>query len=89
MDCGMSPCLDADAYQIIEIAVRKGLDIEENERPVHWDLQLSNDVYFFLADCKGSQRVAIFFRFGDEPLRASARPKRVGELMDGENAFLI
>ena len=50
----MSPCLDADADQIIEIPVRERFDIEEDERSLQWDLQLSNHVYFFLADREGS-----------------------------------
>ena len=50
----MSPCLDADADQIIEIPVRKRFDIEEDERSGLWDLQLSDHVYFFLADREGS-----------------------------------
>ena len=48
------PCLNADADQIIEIPVRKRFDIEEDERSVRWDLQLSDHVYFFLADREGS-----------------------------------
>src|SRR6266540_2294561 len=76
----------ANTNQVIEIPIRKCLDIQENWRADNPQLRISDDMYFLLTECEGFQRMVIFFRFGREPLGAASWTKRIGKLIDRENA---
>ena len=78
---------DAQADEVVEIAVGQALDIQIDGRAFDLEFRAADDVDFLLPNRQRLERVVIFLAFVAQPLGPAARPERVGELRDGEDAF--
>ena len=78
---------DAQADEIVEIAVGQTLDIEIDRRAVDLQFRAADYVYLLLPNRQRLERVVIFLPFVAKPLGPAPRPERVGELRNGEDAF--
>ena len=69
------------AKQVIEVAIRKSLDIEKYRCTLDLQFRIADDMYFPLADREGFQRIVRLLRFSREPFDATTRgTKRIGEV---------
>lgn len=80
---------DAHADEVVEIAVRKSLDIQIDGRAVELKFRPANDVDFRLPNRQCLERVVIPLAFVAQSSGASARPECIRELRDSKNAFTV
>ena len=80
---------DADADEVIEIAIWKPLDIQKDRCTLDLQFWAADDVDFSLSNREGFQGMVILLALGSEPLWPPAWPEDVGELRDGEDAFAV
>jgi hypothetical protein len=78
---------DAQADEVVEIAVGQALDIQIDGRAFDPEFRATDDVDFLLPNRQRLERVVIFLAFVALPLGPTARAKCVGELRNGEDAF--
>ena len=78
---------DAQADEVVEIAVGQALDIQIDGRAFDLEFRAADDVDFLLPNRQRLERVVILLAFVAQPLGPAAGPERVGELRDGEDAF--
>ena len=78
---------DADADEVIEIAVGQALDIQIDRRSFDFQFRAADDVDFLLPNRQSLERVVVFLSFAAQSLGPAAWAERVGELRDGKDAF--
>ena len=77
------------ADQVVEIPVRKPLDIQIDGRAFELQFGAADDVDFLLPNRQRLQRVVILLPFVAQFFGSATGPERVRELGDGENAFTV
>ena len=78
---------DANADQVVEIAVGQAFDVQIDGRAVEFQVRKIDGVDFVFADCERSQGMMKFLRFISRASAASARTKRIGQLCDREDTL--
>ena len=78
---------DAQADEVVEIAVGQALDIQIDGRAFDLQFRAANDVDLLLPNRQSLQRVVILLPFVPQPFGPAAGPERIGELRDGEDAL--
>src|SRR6266567_3293835 len=77
------------ADEVIEIGVWQALDIQIDRSAFDLEFRAADDVDFLLPNCQRLERVVIFLPLAVQPFGTPARPERVGELCDGEDALAM
>ena|ERR1035441_10014000 len=79
----------ANANQIVEVAVRQPFYVEVDRRAFNLYFWITEDVDFLLPNGQCPQRVAILFWFIAQLFRMPARAEGVGQLGHSEDPFIV
>ena len=82
-------CSDANADEIVKIAIGQAFDIQIDWRTVEYLVREVNCVDLFFADGERPQRMMKFLLFASEFSTTAARTERVGKLRDREYPLAV